>query len=171
MFTLNGFVTYGLTLVISATVTGLDVVTAYSQENMFDLALVQARILQEDASHVFTRLAQQCVRLTDGDKLALYVQSGLISFQQTYIFDSGDGEVDWLLTDELSSWPGTIAERAWRFLRKALEQHDKPDSEWPYRKAVFEAIIELNRIDCLPTWLIQFFEVCCSEFNSICVEF
>ena len=29
---------------------------------------------------------------------------------------------DWLLTDKVSSWPGSPAERGWRYLRQCLER-------------------------------------------------
>jgi len=44
-----------------------DVVAAYGRENLFDSALRTGTALGQDLSHVFVRMAQQCVRLANRD--------------------------------------------------------------------------------------------------------
>lgn len=66
---------------------------------------------------------------------------------------------DWLLTDNVSSWPGTPADRGWRYLKLALERHDGPDTDYRYNKAVLEAILSHDRALPPPPWLIQTLEV------------
>lgn len=66
---------------------------------------------------------------------------------------------DWLLTDKVSSWPGTPAERGWRYLRQALERHDGLATEFRYNKAVLEAILSYDRAAAPPPWLITVLEV------------
>ena len=79
----------------------------------------------------------------------------------------GDEYADWLLTDDISSWTGTRAEQAWRFLQQSLTRHDRIDEGAPYRKAALETIIDMNQFDCIPTWLINFFEVCPTARASV----
>jgi hypothetical protein len=66
---------------------------------------------------------------------------------------------DWLLTDNVSSWPGTPADRGWRYLKLALERHDGLDTDYRYNKAVLEAILSHDRALPPPPWLIQTLEV------------
>lgn len=68
-------------------------------------------------------------------------------------------EGDWLLTDEVESWSGSHAQRAWRYLQLSLERHDDAKANYPYRKAVLEAVLEMDRLDTVPSWLVKFFEV------------
>ncbi|KZW04416.1 hypothetical protein EXIGLDRAFT_743861 [Exidia glandulosa HHB12029] len=118
-----------------------DVVAGYSQENLFDAALTCGRALGQDLTHVFMRLTEQCVRLATREIPLL-----------------ADGMFDWLLTDEVESWSGTHAQRAWRYLQLSLERHDDPKANFPYRKAMFEAVLEMDRLDTVPSWLVKFFE-------------
>ena len=66
---------------------------------------------------------------------------------------------DWLLTDNVTSWSGTLSDRAWRYLRQSLERHDGPDTDMRYSKVVFETITGLERASTPPPWLIQKLEV------------
>ena len=66
---------------------------------------------------------------------------------------------DWLLTDKITSWAGTLSDRAWRYLRQSLERHDGPDTDLLYSKVVFETITGLERASTPPPWLIQKLEV------------
>lgn len=61
--------------------------------------------------------------------------------------------------DKVSSWPGTPAERGWRYLRHALESHDGPATEHRYSKAVLETILAHDRATEPPPWLITILEV------------
>ncbi|GBE86753.1 hypothetical protein SCP_0906340 [Sparassis crispa] len=73
--------------------------------------------------------------------------------------DSGEDTSDWLLTDKVTSWPGTAADRGWRYLRESLERHDGPDTDYRYTKVTLETILELDRTSPPPQWLTQSLEV------------
>lgn len=66
---------------------------------------------------------------------------------------------DWLLTDKISSWPGTAADRAWRYLRQVLDQHDGPQTGFAYSKMTLETILGFDRSSSPPPWLIFLLEV------------
>ena len=66
---------------------------------------------------------------------------------------------DWLLTDRVSSWPGTPADRGWRYLRQSLERHDSSDTDFKYTKTTLETILSYDRLTPPPPWLIQTLEV------------
>ena len=70
-----------------------------------------------------------------------------------------DETIDWLLTDKLSSWTGTPADRGWRYLRQALERYDGPASNYAYTKAAFDTILGFGRSSTPPPWLIQSLQV------------
>lgn len=72
---------------------------------------------------------------------------------------------DWLLTDRVSSWPGTPADRGWRYLRQSLERHDGPDTDLKYTKITLETILSYDRLTPPPPWLIQVLEV--SEIHGL----
>lgn len=64
-------------------------------------------------------------------------------------------DMDWLLTDKVSSWSGTSADRAWRYLRQSLEQYDGPQSDFAYSKIALETILAFERASPPPPWLVQ----------------
>ncbi len=66
---------------------------------------------------------------------------------------------DWLLTDKVSSWPGSAAERGWRYLRQSLERHDGPQTDYRYTKVALETIMSFDRTSPPPPWLIHTLEV------------
>ena len=66
---------------------------------------------------------------------------------------------DWLLTDKVSSWPGSPADRGWRYLRQALDRHDTPETDFKYSKAVLEVLLSNNAGIPPPPWLIESLEV------------
>ena len=66
---------------------------------------------------------------------------------------------DWLLTDKVSSWPGTPTDRGWRYLRQALESHDGPETDFRYSKVTLETILEYDRSSPPPPWLVHTLEV------------
>lgn len=72
---------------------------------------------------------------------------------------SSEDSSDWLLTDKVSSWPGTAADRAWRYLRQALERHDGSQSSFSYSKITLETILSFDRSSQSPPWLISLLEV------------
>jgi len=65
---------------------------------------------------------------------------------------------DWLLTDKVSSWPGTPAERGWRYLRQSLQQHDNDDTDYKYSKTALETLLEADSSSSPPPWLIHILE-------------
>lgn len=68
-------------------------------------------------------------------------------------------ETPWLLSDHVVSWEGSNLQRAWRYLRIALETHDTLDNDWAYRKVSLQKILDLDRFSRVPAWLVKFFEV------------
>jgi nuclear pore complex protein Nup160 len=66
---------------------------------------------------------------------------------------------DWLLTDKVSSWPGTPADRGWRYLRQSLQQHDNAGTDHKYTKAILETMLSADRSSSPPPWIIQILEV------------
>ena len=73
---------------------------------------------------------------------------------------------DWLLTDKVSSWPGSPAERGWRYLRQCLERYDTPETDYSYSKAVLETLIVHDQDQPArvtrappPPWLLAIIEV------------
>ncbi|KAG6378387.1 hypothetical protein JVT61DRAFT_12642 [Boletus reticuloceps] len=116
------------------------VILRLGQANQFELAITTARALGVDMSELFAALAGQCMRLSRNPDGVL---------QDT---------ADWLLTDNISSWPGTPADRGWRYLKLALERHDGPDTDFRYSKAVLEAILSHERASPPPPWLIHTLE-------------
>lgn len=110
------------------------------QLNCFNLAMTTARSLDVDMSELFSRLTTQCLRLSrDPDSLSLEDHS------------------EWLLTDKVSSWTGTPAEKGWRYLRHSLECHDCPETDYRYSKIVLETIMQHQK-SSPPPWLISFLE-------------
>ena len=77
----------------------------------------------------------------------------------SYIHHRESDTSDWLLTDQVSSWPGTPADRGWRYLRQSLERHDDPDTDLKYTKTTLETILSYDRLTPPPPWLIQVLQV------------
>ena len=66
---------------------------------------------------------------------------------------------DWLLTDNSTTWSGSPADRAWRFLRQSLERYDGLDLDYQYAKASLESVLQVDRSSPPPPWLVQIIEV------------
>jgi nuclear pore complex protein Nup160 len=66
---------------------------------------------------------------------------------------------DWLLTDKVTSWPGTPTDRGWRYLRQSLDRHDNVETDYKYSKVTLETILAFDRFWPTPPWLIQTLEV------------
>ncbi|KAH7888083.1 nucleoporin Nup120/160-domain-containing protein [Phlebopus sp. FC_14] len=111
------------------------------QANQFDLAMSTARTLNVDMSELFAMLVGKCMRLSRNPEAVLQEDTS-----------------DWLLTDNVSSWPGTPAERGWRYLKIALERHDSMETDYRYTKATLEAILSYDRATPPPPWLIHSLE-------------
>ncbi|TDL29800.1 hypothetical protein BD410DRAFT_817789 [Rickenella mellea] len=116
-------------------------VSKLTQAGLFDIAMATGRILEVDMTELFQRLAIQCLRLTAAPDPSLL-----------------EIAADWLLTDKVSSWPGTTAERGWRYLRQSLERHDSAETDFRYSKAVFETLLSYERGRDAPPWLVASLE-------------
>ena len=85
-----------------------------------------------------------------------YSSNGDLTFLLSH---SQEDTSDWLLTDEVSSWAGSPADRGWRYLKLSLERYDSSETEFQYSKVVLETILGIDRLSSLPLWLIQTLEV------------
>jgi len=112
-----------------------------AQLNKFNTAMSTARSLDVDMTELFDYLTTQCLKL---------------SRHPNNIPESDTS--DWLLTDRVSSWPGTPADRGWRYLRQSLERHDSPDTDFKYTKTTLETILSYDRLTPPPPWLVQILE-------------
>ncbi|EKM59586.1 uncharacterized protein PHACADRAFT_87488 [Phanerochaete carnosa HHB-10118-sp] len=124
-----------------------NVVLKLAQTNQFDRAIAVAKSLGVDMTDVFTHLTMQCMRLTRRPESIL-----------------GDDPSDWLLTDKVSSWSGTSADRGWRYLRQALERHDSPQTGYIYSKITLETVWGLDRTSSPPPWLVRILQENHPEF-------
>ncbi|KAG1836482.1 hypothetical protein C8R48DRAFT_680501 [Suillus tomentosus] len=117
------------------------IVLRLGQANQFDMAMATARSLDVDMSELFTTLTSQCLRLSRNPETILQEDTS-----------------DWLLTDNVSSWPGSPADRGWRYLRVALERHDSVETDYKYSKTAFETILSSDRSSPPPPWLVHSLE-------------
>ncbi|TFK43307.1 nucleoporin Nup120/160-domain-containing protein [Crucibulum laeve] len=111
------------------------------QANQFNLAMSTARSLKVDMTDLFTHLTRQCLRLSRNSEAVIQEDTS-----------------DWLLTDKVSSWPGTPADRGWRYLRQSLERQDSAETDYRYSKATLETILSFSRASSPPPWLINILE-------------
>ncbi|KAH7916141.1 nucleoporin Nup120/160-domain-containing protein [Hygrophoropsis aurantiaca] len=117
------------------------IVLRLGQANQFDRALATGRTLKVDLRELFSTLTGQCLRLARNPDDVLQEDTS-----------------DWLLTDRVSSWPGTPTDRGWRYLRLALERHDNVDTDYQYSKTVLETKLSLDSASPPPPWLISSLE-------------
>lgn len=82
----------------------------------------------------------------------------LVTIAHSFLYREEDTS-GWLLTDRMSTWPGTPAERGWRYLRQALEQNDCSTTERKYAKVVFDTILSHDDKAVPPLWLTSLLEV------------
>ena len=131
-----------------------------AQLNKFNTAMSAARSLDVDMTELFVHLTTQCLKLSRHPNSIPYDPG-----YWTFCIDFSDpcrresDTSDWLLTDRVSSWPGTPADRGWRYLRQSLERHDSPDTDFKYAKTTLETILSYDRLTPPPPWLIQILEV------------
>ncbi|EIW82466.1 hypothetical protein CONPUDRAFT_123432 [Coniophora puteana RWD-64-598 SS2] len=116
------------------------VILKLGQTNQFDMAMTMARDLKVDMGDLFAMMTTQCLRLARDPAGVLQEDTS-----------------DWLVTDKVSSWPGTAADRGWRYLRQALEQHDGPKTDHKYTKSAYETVLAFDRSPP-PPWLINSLE-------------
>lgn len=117
------------------------IIMRLAQNNLFSVAMATARCLKEDMTDLFGQLTRQCLRLSRHPDAVI-----------------AEDTSDWLLTDKVSSWPGTPADRGWRYLRQALERHDGPETDFKYSKVTLETILEYDRASPPPPWLVHTLE-------------
>ncbi|KAK7061352.1 nucleoporin Nup120/160-domain-containing protein [Favolaschia claudopus] len=117
------------------------IVLRFAQSNRFNLAMATASSLKVDMTDLFAHLTTQCLRLSRNPDAVIQEDNS-----------------DWLLTDKISSWPGTAADRGWRFLRQSLDRHDGPNTDHKYTKITLETILGLQRTSPPPPWLIHSLE-------------
>ncbi|KAJ7122853.1 nucleoporin Nup120/160-domain-containing protein [Mycena epipterygia] len=117
------------------------IVLRLAQANRFSLAMSTASSLRVDMTDLFAHLTTQCLRLSRNPDAVIQQDNS-----------------DWLLTDKVSSWPGSPADRGWRYLRQSLERHDGPDTDFKYTKTTLETILSLQRTWPPPPWLIHSLE-------------
>lgn len=120
-----------------------DIVALFTQRGLFSVAISTARTLDVDMTGIFTNLASRCLQLS---KLGEYAD------------ESDIGE--WILLDEAaSSWHGSVADRAWNYLRGSLDKHDKVErTQGKYRIAIVEHLFSIDRsFDGVPSWLLAMF--------------
>ncbi|KAJ7781667.1 nucleoporin Nup120/160-domain-containing protein [Mycena metata] len=115
------------------------IVLRLAQSNRFSLAMATASSLKVDMTDLFAHLTTQCLRLSRNPDAVIQEDNS-----------------DWLLTDKVSSWPGSPADRGWRYLRQSLERHDGPNTDYKYTKITLETILSLQRSS--PPWLISSLE-------------
>ncbi|KAG0698850.1 nucleoporin Nup120/160-domain-containing protein [Suillus ampliporus] len=119
----------------------VSIVLRLGQANQFDMAMATARSLDVDMSELFSTLTSQCLRLSRNPDAVLQEDTS-----------------DWLLTDNVSSWPGSPADRGWRYLRVALERHDSAETDYKYSKTALETILSSDRSSPPPPWLVHSLE-------------
>jgi nuclear pore complex protein Nup160 len=119
----------------------VSIILRLGQANQFDMAMATARSLDVDMSELFATLTSQCLRLSRNPEIVLQEDTS-----------------DWLLTDNVSSWPGSPADRGWRYLRVALERHDSAQTDYKYSKTAFETILSSDRSSLPPPWLVHSLE-------------
>ncbi|KAI0356677.1 hypothetical protein OH77DRAFT_1423630 [Trametes cingulata] len=117
------------------------IVLRQAQSNRFNTAMSTARSLDVDMSDLFGYLTGRCLRLSRHPDAVM-----------------SEDTSDWLLTDKVSSWPGTPAEKGWRYLRQSLERHDGPQTDYRYTKVALETIMAFDRTSPPPPWLIHTLE-------------
>jgi hypothetical protein len=72
---------------------------------------------------------------------------------------SQDDLADWLLTENVSSWTGSPADKGWQYLRQSLERHDSVETDHRYAKVCLETIMSYEKASLMPSWLVRLLEV------------
>ncbi|KAK1217352.1 hypothetical protein PQX77_019987 [Marasmius sp. AFHP31] len=116
------------------------IILRLAQANRFGTAMATARSLNVDMTDLFAHLTTQCLRLSHDPEVVVQEDTS-----------------DWLLTDKVSSWPGSPADRGWRYLRESLKRHDGFETEHKYTKIALETVLSFQSSPP-PPWLIQALE-------------
>jgi len=114
-------------------------VSKLTHGGQYDLAMQTAKALGADMTEIFQRLSLQCLRLSAATESAIMEMTN----------------VDWLLTDKVSSWTGEPADRGWRYLRQCLGRYDRVDTDFKYSKEVLETLLSHDQSSLPPPWLLQ----------------
>lgn len=150
------------------TLPALTTVSRLTQAGLIDLAMSTARATAVDMTELFQRLTVLCLRLTAAPESTLYafIIRHFFLMLTVSIHSLEVASSDWLLTDKVSSWPGSAAERGWRYLRQSLERQDDQETDYKYSKAVLETLLAHDMTASLPPWLIQKLEVSSSFYGA-----
>ncbi|KAF5357582.1 hypothetical protein D9758_007452 [Tetrapyrgos nigripes] len=116
------------------------IILRLAQSNRFNLAMATARSLKVDMTDLFAHLTTQCLRLSQDPDTVIQEDTS-----------------DWLLTDKVSSWPGSPADRGWRYLRQSLKRHDSAETDYKYTKIALETVLSYQNSPP-PPWLLQTLE-------------
>ncbi|KAE9395644.1 hypothetical protein BT96DRAFT_997448 [Gymnopus androsaceus JB14] len=116
------------------------IVLRLAQSNRFNMALATARSLEVDMTDLFAHLTTQCLRLSHNPDVVVQEDTS-----------------DWLLTDNVSTWPGSPADRGWRYLRESLKRHDGIETDFNYTKIALETILSVQA-SSPPPWLVSVLE-------------
>lgn len=159
-----------------------DAVALYLRSDQYDKAVSAARALDVDMTTIFQNLATKCTALArravawkteetsvsaiDDDKKQ-QIHPSLRKLQEE-IDSQEDPDAAFLLYSERSSsWTGSPAEKAWRYLRLQLEMNDekRDGAGGRYRHVVLNRILDLGAEESLPDWLVEWFRVCHNEVS------
>lgn len=122
---------------------GEAVVALLSQTNQFDQAFQVGRTLDVDLSSVFETVAEKCVALSRGG-------------------DPVDSTTSWFGSSSqgTTTWSGSVADKAWRWLELELERHDDKSGRqyrYRYRLVVLERVVALSPPTAVvPKFLTEF---------------
>ncbi|KZT41120.1 hypothetical protein SISSUDRAFT_1059684 [Sistotremastrum suecicum HHB10207 ss-3] len=117
-----------------------DIIRRYTELGSFDKALAFAHTLGEDMTEIFERLTEICLRLYKGGDSAAKLLP-----------------LEWARSPRILSVPGTLTERAWRYLDLTLQQYDGVANQFSYRQVVLERIVQLSGPSAVPQKLFSFF--------------
>jgi len=116
------------------------IVLRLAQSNRFNMALAISRSLDVDMTDLFAHLTTQCLRLSHNPDVIVQEDTS-----------------DWLLTDSISTWSGSAADRGWRYLRESLKRHDGIEIDYKYTKIALETILSVQSSPP-PPWLVKVLE-------------
>lgn len=135
------------------------IVLRLAQSNRFSMALAISRSLDVDMTDLFAHLTTQCLRLSHNPDVVVWVYLFIPELPHPiHFFRSQEDTSDWLLTDSVSTWSGSAADRGWRYLRESLKRHDGIEIDYKYMKIALETILSVQSSPP-PPWLVNVLEV------------
>ncbi|KAF8631128.1 hypothetical protein AX15_002475 [Amanita polypyramis BW_CC] len=123
------------------------IILKLAQANHLTQAITYARSLKIDMTDLFTHLTRQCLRLSRNPDATIQ-----------------EDTLDWLFSGTPSSWSGSVADRAWKYLRQALDLHDSAEMDYKYTKAALQTIAAHDRKHPPPPWITNILEEFDPEF-------